>query len=47
MVFVHDTFSYCGLELYESGSCMVWEINMEVCPRLEFDNFMLSNCLGV
>ena len=25
---------------------MVWEINMEVCPRLEFDNIMLFNCLG-
>ena len=28
------------------GSCMVWEINMGVCPRLEFDNIMFSNCLG-
>ena len=25
---------------------MVWEINMEVCPRLDFDNTMLFNCLG-
>ena len=25
---------------------MVWEINMGVCPRLEFDNIMFSNCLG-
>ena len=25
---------------------MVWEINMGVCPRLEFDNFMFINCLG-
>ena len=25
---------------------MVWEINMTVCPRLEFDNNMLFNCLG-
>ena len=25
---------------------MVWEINMGVCPRLEFDNIMLFNCLG-
>ena len=24
---------------------MVWEIDMEVCPRLEFDNIMLFNCL--
>ena len=25
---------------------MVWEINMGVCPRLEFDNITLFNCLG-
>ena len=25
---------------------MVLEINMGVCPRLEFDNFMFINCLG-
>ena len=25
---------------------MVWEINMGVCPRLEFNNIMLFNCLG-
>ena len=25
---------------------MVWEINMGVCPRLDFDNIMLLNCLG-
>ena len=25
---------------------MVWLINMGVCPRLEFDNIMFSNCLG-
>ena len=25
---------------------MVWEINMGVCPRLEFDNIMFINCLG-
>ena len=29
----------------ERGSCMVWEINMGVCPRLDFDNIMLFNCL--
>ena len=28
------------------GSYMVWEINMGVHPRLEFDNIMLFNCLG-
>ena len=26
---------------------MVWEINMEVCPRLDFENIMLFNCLGI
>ena len=25
---------------------MVWEINMGVCPRLDFENNMLFNCLG-
>ena len=25
---------------------MALEINMGVCPRLEFDNIMLINCLG-
>ena len=25
---------------------MVWEINMGVCPFLEFDNIMFINCLG-
>ena len=25
---------------------MVWEINMEVCPRLDFENIMLFTCLG-
>ena len=28
------------------GSFMVWEINVGVCPRLEFDNIMFINCLG-
>ena len=28
------------------GSFVVWEINMGVCPRLEFDNIMFINCLG-
>ena len=32
--------------LVERGSCMVWEINMGVCPRLDFDNIMIFNCLG-
>ena len=25
---------------------MVWEINMGVCPRLEFDNIMHICCIG-
>ena len=25
---------------------MVWEINMGVCPRLDFENVMLCNFLG-
>ena len=24
---------------------MIWEINMGVCPRLDFDSIMLFNCL--
>ena len=32
--------------LHERGSFMVWEINMGVCPRLEFDNIMFINWLG-
>ena len=34
------------VKLYERGSYMVWEMNMGVCPRLEFDNFMFINFLG-
>ena len=30
----------------QRGSFMVWEINMKVCPLLEFDNIMVINCLG-
>ena len=26
---------------------MVWEINFGVCPRLDFKNIMLFNCLGI
>ena len=26
---------------------MVWEINVGVCPRLDFENIMLFNCLGI
>ena len=25
---------------------MLWEIYIGVCPRLDFDNIMLINCLG-
>ena len=30
----------------QRDSYMVWEINIGVCQRLEFDNIMLFNCLG-
>ena len=38
----------CGRKqvLVLRGSFMVWEINMGVCPHLEFDNIMFINCLG-
>ena len=32
--------------MIKRGSFMVWEINMGVCPRLEFDNIMFINYLG-
>ena len=32
--------------IYQRGFYMVWEINMGVCSRLEFDNSMFINCLG-
>ena len=35
-----------GQKYIERGSFMVWEINMGVYPRLEFDNIMFINCLG-
>ena len=34
------------LPFSQRGSCMVWEINMGVCSRLDFDNIMLFNYLG-
>ena len=36
-----------GEDLDQRGSFMVWEINMEVYPRLEFDNICLLIDLGV
>ena len=36
----------CEQLTHQRGSCMVWEINMGVCPRLDFENIMLFNCLG-
>ena len=40
---IYDRFY---LKKSQRGSFMVWEINMGVCPRLEFDNIMFINCLG-
>ena len=40
---IHCMLTKCFIK---RGSCMVWEINMGVCPRLDFDNIMLFNCLG-
>ena len=39
-------FSESSHVAYQRGSCMVWEINMGVCPRLDFDNIILFDCLG-
>ena len=44
--FLVQKASFFHRQNHKSGSCMVWEINMGVCPRLEFDNIMFSNCLG-
>ena len=40
---LHCLLTECSIE---RGSCMVWEINMGVCPRLDFEYIMLFNCLG-
>ena len=42
----YSIVTYTQNKIHERGSCMVWEINMGVCPRLEFDNIMFINCLG-
>ena len=44
-----DFLAFCfpiSVEMQQRGSFMVWEINMGVCPRLEFDNIKFINCLG-
>ena len=35
-----------SLFFVQRGSYKVWEINMEVCPRFEFDDITLVNWLG-
>ena len=35
-----------GIVSSKRGSYMVWEINMGVCPRMEFITIMCINCLG-
>ena len=32
--------------LSQRGFYKVWEIDMGVCPRLEFDNIVFIHCLG-
>ena len=39
-------FGFNLILIDQRGSFMVWEINMGVCSRLEFDNIMFINCLG-
>ena len=34
------------IQKHRKGSYMVWEINMGVCPHLEFYNIMFIYCLG-
>ena len=39
-------FCYNGDIIHrKGGSYKVWENNMGVCPRLEFDSIMFINCL--
>ena len=40
-------YGYSILFSFKRGSYKVWEINMGVCPRLEFDNIMFINGVGV
>ena len=40
------TWSHFIQDKLKRGSFMVWEINMGVCPCLEFDNIMFINFLG-
>ena len=37
---------FLSFHLVQRSSYKVWEANMGVCPRLEFDNIMSINCLG-
>ena len=44
-----NCYSIFRIHLFEKlkrGSCMVWKINMGVCPHLDFENIILFNCLG-
>ena len=43
---LEDTLNLYKLTSSERGSCMIWEINIGVCPRLDFENIMLFNCLA-
>ena len=45
-MFIYVTLLNRKFHASKRGSYMVWEINMGVCPRLEFDNIMFINCLG-
>ena len=49
MILMYKYLCYSNVNsviLTQRGCCMVWEINMGVCPRLDFENIMLLNCLG-
>ena len=46
MIIALDKYKGICLRHHQRGSCMVWKINMGVCPRLDFDNIILFNCLG-
>ena len=43
LISLHYLLTECSIK---RGSYMLWEINIGVCPPLEFDNILFINCLG-
>ena len=45
-IFTSNDMDVFVVVFLKRGSYMVWEINIEVCPRLEFYTIVFINCLG-